>query len=176
MTADVELVAHLTPAHRSATTHAASLSPTFQPLLEKDLAALCDLARKIFGAFTNSENASDNEEEDDDDASDDAEANGGDASAYDDHQQNGGRELVVRKSGGRRMRGIAASSFSLPHPVHRPRILLHGEAELGQAHVAAALLHALEQYPVFSLDIASLCADTVAKVHHDSAFGWVDTN
>ncbi|ELR23653.1 ATPase, AAA domain containing protein [Acanthamoeba castellanii str. Neff] len=154
----------ITPAsHRSATTHAASLSPTFQPLLEKDLAALCDLARKIFGAFTNSENASDNEEEDDDDASDDAEANGGDASAYDDHQQNGGRELVVRKSGGRRMRGIAASSFSLPHPVHRPRILLHGEAELGQAHVAAALLHALEQYPVFSLDIASLCADTVAK-------------
>lgn len=114
-------------------------------MLEKDLDLLLGLVRKIFGAYTSTEI------EHDEDEDCETEVSG----------INGDIGLVQAKT---HTQPITLSHFSLPHPVHRPRILLHGEAELGQANLAAALLHALEQYPVFSLDIASLCADTIAKV------------
>ncbi|KIY64424.1 AAA-domain-containing protein [Cylindrobasidium torrendii FP15055 ss-10] len=43
--------------------------------------------------------------------------------------------------------------------VHRPRILLHGPAGMGQAYVGAALLHHLEGYSVQSLELGTLLGD-----------------
>lgn len=44
--------------------------------------------------------------------------------------------------------------------VYRPRLLLHGEEGMGQAQVAAALLHRLEGYAVQTLAVASLLGDS----------------
>lgn len=44
--------------------------------------------------------------------------------------------------------------------VHRPRILLYGEAGMGQTYVGAALLHHLEGYAVQSLELGTLLGDS----------------
>lgn len=51
--------------------------------------------------------------------------------------------------------------------VHRPRVLLHGPAGMGQAYVAAAALHHLEGFHVQTLDIANLMSDStrVSTLH-----------
>lgn len=41
----------------------------------------------------------------------------------------------------------------------RPRILLHAPPGYGQSHLAAAVLHALEEFPVYSLGLPALVAD-----------------
>jgi hypothetical protein len=43
---------------------------------------------------------------------------------------------------------------------HLPRVLVHGLAGMGQSHVGPALLHAFEEYPVYSLDLPSLLGDS----------------
>lgn len=58
--------------------------------------------------------------------------------------------------------GVARGSslWSSGSVVSRPRLMLLGErGGMGQAELAHAALHALEQFPVFSLDFASLLAD-----------------
>ncbi|KAH9928867.1 uncharacterized protein B0H18DRAFT_874349 [Fomitopsis serialis] len=44
--------------------------------------------------------------------------------------------------------------------VYRPRVVLHGPSGMGQAYVAAAVLHHLEGYHVQSLDLGSLMGDS----------------
>lgn len=44
--------------------------------------------------------------------------------------------------------------------VYRPRLLLHGARGAGQAHVAEALLHALESYHLVTLNVALLLGDS----------------
>ncbi|KAH9843583.1 AAA-domain-containing protein [Rhodofomes roseus] len=44
--------------------------------------------------------------------------------------------------------------------VYRPRVVLHGPVGMGQAYVAAAVLHHLEGYHVQSLDLGSLMGDS----------------
>ena len=43
---------------------------------------------------------------------------------------------------------------------HRPRLLIAGASGLGQRHVAGAVIHALEGFPTFTLDMAALLADS----------------
>lgn len=57
---------------------------------------------------------------------------------------------------------------SLPLPL-KPRFLLHGEsATMGQSHLGPALLHHLEEYPIFSLDLPLLLGDAGAKNAEES--------
>ena len=44
--------------------------------------------------------------------------------------------------------------------VYRPRVVLYGSAGMGQAYVAAAILHHLEGYHVQSLDLGNLMGDS----------------
>ncbi|OCH93260.1 AAA-domain-containing protein [Obba rivulosa] len=44
--------------------------------------------------------------------------------------------------------------------IHRPRVVLHGPVGMGQAYVAAAILHHLEGYHVQSLDLGNLMSDS----------------
>lgn len=44
--------------------------------------------------------------------------------------------------------------------VYRPRLVLHGQPEMGQGYVGAALLHFLEGYHVQSLDLGTLMGDS----------------
>lgn len=154
----------ITPsAQRSSTTHAYALSPIMSPLLEHHLQALLHLTKKNLGAYMYSEKKDDEDDDlviGDDPDMELAPENG------DKGKEKEGTSADDVGSSTKSMQDIIAKyqSLYLPHPVHRPRVLVHGDSELGQAEVAAALLHSLEQYPVFSLDLASLCADTVAKV------------
>lgn len=151
----------ITPSsHRSTATHALALSPIMKPLLEYHLQALLHLARKNLGAYMYDEAKKDSSD-DEGDTEDEAL---GVPTAHEEKEKEKEREDPVPAV--KSMEDIVAKyqHLYLPHPVHRPRILVHGEPELGQSEVAAALLHSLEQYPVFSLDLASLSADTVAKV------------
>jgi len=172
----------ITPSsHRSSTTHAYALSPIMRPLLDQHLQALLHLTKKNLGAYI----YEDKKELDDDDWAIDDDPDmelviaSSSSSAADSNsisvdtsskgkEKEGDEEDITSDSSrtSKSMEDIIAKyqSLYLPHPVHRPRLLVHGDSELGQAEVAAALLHSLEQYPVFSLDLASLCADTVAKV------------
>eukprot|EP00042_Codosiga_hollandica_P047112 m.506263 g.506263 ORF g.506263 m.506263 type:complete len:1270 (+) comp57372_c0_seq7:108-3917(+) len=55
------------------------------------------------------------------------------------------------------------STVASPDP-HYPRLLLAGKGQLGQTtHVAPALLNELEQYPVFTLSLAALFADSAVR-------------
>jgi SpoVK/Ycf46/Vps4 family AAA+-type ATPase len=47
---------------------------------------------------------------------------------------------------------------------YRPRLLIHGKPGLGQSYLASALLYKLEEFPISALDIATLFANTAAKV------------
>jgi len=57
------------------------------------------------------------------------------------------------------LRTSAATSKS----AYRPRLLLHGAHGNGQAAVASAVLHTLEQLPVVPIDMPSLLADTSSR-------------
>lgn len=60
----------------------------------------------------------------------------------------------------------ASSAASvLPSAVYRPRLLLSGAKGMGQSQLGAALLHHLEEFPVFALDTQALLADPFSKVN-----------
>ncbi|XXQ38630.1 AAA+ ATPase domain-containing protein [Plasmodiophora brassicae] len=50
----------------------------------------------------------------------------------------------------------------------RPRILLHAPPGYGQSHLAAAVLHALEEFPVYSLGLPALVADPQTQTPEES--------
>ena len=50
--------------------------------------------------------------------------------------------------------GVLSQEFSF----NRPRLLIEGAWGMGQAHVARAVLHALEEIPVFTLALSALVA------------------
>lgn len=52
--------------------------------------------------------------------------------------------------------GTARAQSLLPR---RPRMLIGGHSGLGQAHLAAALLLRVEEYPTYSIDLPTLLAD-----------------
>ncbi len=148
----VKAMKSITPAaHRSATTYAASLSPSFRPLLESQLKELMEITQKIFGVHGNVDTTPSDDEYDDEEE---------DVNKEKEEDEIRGTEFSSRKL----LADSGIPAFTLEHPVHRPRVLVHGSPELGQAQLTAALLHGLERFPVFSLDLASLCSDTVAKV------------
>ena len=51
---------------------------------------------------------------------------------------------------------IAASEFIRSPPSQNPRLLVCGESGSGQAHIAPALLHALEQFAVHAISLPAL--------------------
>jgi ATP-dependent 26S proteasome regulatory subunit len=51
--------------------------------------------------------------------------------------------------------GVLSQEFSF----NRPRLLIEGAWGMGQAHVARAILHALEEIPVFTLALSALVAE-----------------
>ena len=53
--------------------------------------------------------------------------------------------------------------------VFRPRFLLHGAPDHGQAALAAALLHRLDDFPLFSLHLPALLADFTARGPEEAA-------
>ncbi len=53
---------------------------------------------------------------------------------------------------------VARNVYSRPTSF-RPRLLLHGHGDCGQAHLAEAILHDLERYPVHGLDLPALFSD-----------------
>jgi hypothetical protein len=173
----------ITPAaHRAATTHAVALSPVLRPLLEKELKSVCYAVSRIFGPISpDSENAGNSDDENSDGGGKQTRAAVSESSDEDDSQDE--RDAVAMRDNSAlvvadgvngqqgRSRGewslpdsLSLSSSLRPHPVYRPRILIHGDHESGQSQLAGALLYALEQFPIFALDLAALCSDAVAKV------------
>jgi SpoVK/Ycf46/Vps4 family AAA+-type ATPase len=61
--------------------------------------------------------------------------------------------------------------------VHRPRVLLHGPAGMGQGYVANAVLHNLEGYHTQSLDLGTLMNDStrVSDNHIPDGGKLIDT-
>ena len=53
------------------------------------------------------------------------------------------------------------------------RLLIHGECGLGQKFLGPALLHALEEFPTFSIDLPSLLGDSVCRTHDEALFNKV---
>ena len=56
---------------------------------------------------------------------------------------------------------------------HRPRLLITGASGMGQRHLAKAVIHALEGFPTFTLDAATLMADT-AGLAQVGVCGWLE--
>merc|ERR1712012_367995 len=49
-------------------------------------------------------------------------------------------------------------------PMQHYRYLIHGPGvQFGQSHLGTAVLHLMEEYPMYSLDLASLYGDSTAK-------------
>jgi len=44
-----------------------------------------------------------------------------------------------------------------------PRLLIHGRAGFGQKHLGPAILHGLEEFPMYSIDLSSLLGDPTAR-------------
>ncbi len=56
-----------------------------------------------------------------------------------------------------------SATSSTMHVSRRPRVMLHGVPGSGQAHLSAALLHALEDFPLYSLYLPALLGDVTAR-------------
>jgi hypothetical protein len=56
---------------------------------------------------------------------------------------------------------------------HRPRLLVYGAEGRGTAVLGEALLHVLEELPIFSLDMAGLIADPVSRCAEGAFCGIV---
>ena len=50
-------------------------------------------------------------------------------------------------------------AVSQKHQFYRPRLVLEGPHGMGQGHVARAILHALEEIPIFTLSLSDLIAE-----------------
>lgn len=44
--------------------------------------------------------------------------------------------------------------------VYRPRVIIHGPAEMGQGYIGSAALHHLEGYHIQTLDLGTLMGDS----------------
>lgn len=75
----------------------------------------------------------------------------------------GGSDLFTSVSASTGEVGARPSSSSFLYDptalAYKPRLLISGEADMGQDELAAAVLHALEAFPVVSLDLPSLLGD-----------------
>lgn len=131
----------ITPAaHRAASSHARPLSALAAPCCGPPLASLLGALRASFPPVEACL-AADKEG---------CGGHGGGATAA------GG----LRAGGGGGSKGIASGPLGL---VQRPRLLLCGPEGSGQAHVAPALLHALEGLPIHAIGLPSLLADAGAR-------------
>jgi len=54
-----------------------------------------------------------------------------------------------------------------------PRILLHGNAGMGQSMIGPALLHSLEEFPCFSIDLPTLAGDASTRSHDECLFNVI---
>ena len=153
-------------AHRSAKTYSAPLSTLIRPLLGNTLKEILEIVGDVYppAAYIASD-ASLNDEEANNDimksTTDQLEI-----AYYDDSDDEGNNLLLAEAStagnkedgdyGDDEIRGktkkntlkIAASEFIRSPPSQNPRLLVCGEPGSGQAHIAPALLHALEQFAV----------------------------
>merc|ERR1712048_1181140 len=50
----------------------------------------------------------------------------------------------------------------------RPRLLIHGEYGMGQKFYGPAILHGLEEFPIYSIDLPTIIGDITSR-HHDEA-------
>ena len=167
-------------AHRSAKTYSAPLSPLIRPLLGNILKEILEIVRDVYppAAYISSD-ASSNEE--------DANNSSGDImkpttdqleiAYYDDSDEEGNNLLLAEAAtAGNKEDGddgdnkiedktrkntlkIAASEFIRSPPSQNPRLLVCGESGSGQAHIAPALLHALEQFAVHAISLPALLSD-----------------
>ena len=48
------------------------------------------------------------------------------------------------------------------------RLLIHGDYGLGQNYYGPAVLHALEEFPIYSIDLPTILGDATCR-HHDEA-------
>jgi len=51
-----------------------------------------------------------------------------------------------------------------------PRLLLYGQPGMGQAMIGPALLHSLEEFACFSIDLPTLVGDASTRSHDESLF------
>lgn len=147
----------ITPAaHRSAVLHARPLSPLLHPLLSQHLQ---NLLSRIKQAFPPAQNCV---REDQEFASKGAVDLGVDEKDA----------LELQVDGCLRFDPYAASKALLTasHQLHaaRPRLLVCGESGAGQVHIAPALLHALEMFPVHAIGLSSLVSNTSARSQEEA--------
>ena len=168
-------------AHRSAKTYSAPLSALIRPLLGNMLKEILEIVGDVYppAAYIASD-ASLNDEEANN-ANNDIMKSTTDQleiAYYDDSDDEGNNLLLAEAStaGDKddnddddddEMRGkmkkntlkIAASEFIRSPPSQNPRLLVCGEPGSGQAHIAPALLHALEQFAVHAISLPALLSD-----------------
>lgn len=58
---------------------------------------------------------------------------------------------------------ILVNDYLLSAPSFRPWLLIHGKRDMGQDYLLPAVLHALEEFPVFSLGMPSLLSNPTIK-------------
>ena len=162
-------------AHRSAKTYSAPLSALIRPLLGNTLKEILEIVGDVYppAAYIASDASLNDEEANNDimksttdqleiayyDDSDDEGNNlllaevstAGDKDDYDDDEIRGKTKKNTLK--------IAASEFIRSPPSQNPRLLVCGEPGSGQAHIAPALLHALEQFAVHAISLPALLSD-----------------
>jgi hypothetical protein len=133
----------ITPtAHRAANSFANPLPLNLKPLLDSRLTEILEIVKDIFPFLSSQQPKKKDEDED----------------MYEDVE-----EGTSTSSSSALLPPKLTSALSSPSKVHRPRLMIHGEAEMGQAQAAAALLNHLEEFSIFSLDFATLNSDTSAK-------------
>ena len=168
-------------AHRSAKTYSAPLSALIRPLLSRSLQEILEIVRDVYppAAFISSSIVSGDGETSNAnmemiksttdqleiayyDDSDEDEGNNnvlaetaalGDAEDVNDEENVGGRAKKNTLKN-------AASEFIRSPPSQNPRLLICGESGSGQAHIAPALLHALEQFAVHAISLPALLSDS----------------
>jgi hypothetical protein len=130
---------NLTPAsHRSTVTHARDLTPVMRPLLGALVDKCVAVLKPIFPFVEVAKEDGSHE-----------------------------HHLSEGQGGGSAFSGHSSGNFlawnGAAHQTHRPRLLIHGEPNMGQEVVSAALLVRLEELPTFCLDLPSLNFDPSAK-------------
>jgi SpoVK/Ycf46/Vps4 family AAA+-type ATPase/predicted nucleic acid-binding protein len=139
----------ITPAsHRSAIVHARALPPYFVPLLNNKVEAVKSLIKQAFPLsiklFAKSEGTMTDE-------------TGNNSETIETRKEMGDilDETFVDFADITFMDNNMSDYMTNP-PAYRPWILLYGEEGMGQLPIARAILYALEELPLFSLDLASL--------------------
>ena len=168
-------------AHRSAKTYSAPLSSLISPLLGNTLTEILEIVRDVYppAAYISSD-ASSNDEDANNANSDILKSTTDqlEIAYYDDSDDEGNNlllteaatagnnvddkdnddEITTGKTKKNALK-IAASEFIRSPPSQNPRLLVCGESGSGQAHIAPALLHALEQFAVHAISLPALLSD-----------------